>query len=99
MRKSAPAPLPADWVISTEIQINGRNVTVGTELKINGKRGRFRFIKHVKTDKAEWIDVWGGSKGAEQWNSFHIDQVKRVHYKVQHGANLLKQRREADELN
>jgi hypothetical protein len=71
----------ADWEVSYEMQINGRYVEPGTELKITGVRGRFRFIKHVLTATSEWIDVWGGTKHAEQWRSFRTDQVKRVHYK------------------
>lgn len=83
-------PCPnADWVYATEIQINGRNVSAGTELKITGERGRYRFIRQVTTDKGvEWIDVWGGTKGAEQWRSFRLEKVKRVHYKNQTVGNL-----------
>lgn len=71
----------ADWEVAYEMQINGRNVEPGTELKIEGERGRFRFIKHVLTSTAEWIDVWGGPKHAQQWRSFRTEKVKRVHYK------------------
>jgi len=70
-----------DWEVTQEIQINGRYVEPGTELKIKGERGRFRFIKHVLTSTAEWIDVWGGPKNAQQWRSFRTDKVQRVHYK------------------
>jgi len=70
-----------DWEVTQEIQINGRYVEPGTELKIRGERGRFRFIKHVLTSTAEWIDVWGGPKNAQQWRSFRTDKVQRVHYK------------------
>ena len=70
-----------DWEVSHEMQINGRNVEPGTELKISGERGRFRFIKHVTTPTTEWIDVWGGTKYAPAWRSFRLDRVKRVHYK------------------
>lgn len=70
-----------NWEIVDELQINGRNVTPGTELKITGERGRFRFIKHVINGEKEWIDVWGGPKGAESIRSFRPDRVKRVHYK------------------
>lgn len=70
-----------DWEISYEMQINGRYVEPGTELKIEGQRGRFRFMQHVLTATAEWIDVWGGPKGAESTRSFRTDKVKRVHYK------------------
>lgn len=70
-----------DWIISEEIQINGRNVVSGTELSITGERGRFKFIKHVQTPTAEWIDVVGGATGHKAWRSFRSDRVKRVHWK------------------
>jgi hypothetical protein len=84
----------ADWVITTEIQINGRKVSPNTELKIAGERGRFRFIKHVNTGEAEWIDVWGGTKGSETWRSFRVDRVKTVHYKNRTNENLAKEYKE-----
>lgn len=96
MPKRKPAEFPEDWVVSTEIQVHGRHVVPGTELKIAGKRGRFRFIKHVQTSTTEWVDVWGGPVGGEQWGSFHVDKVKRVHSKMQTGKNLLKKRKEQD---
>ena len=84
------APRPnKDWTYETEIQVNGRHVTPGTELKITGERGRYRFIRLVKTEKGvEWIDVWGGPKGAEQWRSFRTEKIRRVHYKNQTVQNL-----------
>jgi hypothetical protein len=83
-------PRPNDnWVYETEIQINGRNVTPGTELKIAGERGRFRFQQQVTNHNGViWIDVWGGPKGMESLRSFRLDRVKRVHYKNQTIANL-----------
>lgn len=89
-KKKVTTPRISDaWDIKTEIQINGRHVVPGTELKISGERGRFRFIKHVVTDKgAEWIDVWGGPKGSENWRSFRPDRVKTVHYKNKTDVNM-----------
>lgn len=89
-------PRPCDsWEILTEIQINGRNVTRGTELKIAGERGRFRFIKYVKTEKGiEWVDVIGGPKGCEVWRSFRPEQVKTVHYKNRTDAAMAAQYKE-----
>ena len=83
-------PKPNDgWVYLTEVQINGRNVSPGTELKITGERGRYRFIKQVTNNSGvTWIDVWGGPKGAENCRSFYLERVKRVHYKNQTTANL-----------
>lgn len=83
-RKKEPAETTGsikDWEITTEIQINGRNVEPGTELKIKGERGRFRFIKYVVAPEGSWIDVWGGTKYAQQLRSFRLDRVARVHYK------------------
>jgi hypothetical protein len=86
--------LDAHWVVNTEIQIHGRKVYPGTELKISGERGRFRFIKHVNTGEAEWIDVWGGTKSSESWRSFRLDRVKTVHYKNRTDHNLAKEYKE-----
>lgn len=73
----------AEWTIKTELQINGRHVSKGTELKIKGERGRFRFVKYVYNPEldVEWIDVWGGPKRTPAMRSFRMDQVQRVHYK------------------
>jgi len=87
-------PRPNDnWIISEEIQVNGRYVSAGTELKIAKERGRFRFVKHVINGAAEWVDVWGGPKGMESLRSFRIERIKTVHYKNQTGENLLKERK------
>lgn len=89
-KKTTLTPGPSDnWEVSTSIQINNRHVEPGTELKIAGERGRFRFIKHVKTETGlEWIDVWGGPNKAEQWRSFRPEKVKTVHYKNRTTSNL-----------
>lgn len=83
-------PKPNDnWIYKSEIQINGRNVVKGTELKISGERGRFRFLQHVTNHNGvEWVDVWGGPKGAENCRSFYLNRIKRVHYKNQTIQNL-----------
>lgn len=70
-----------DWEVTTEIQINGRNVEPGTELKIKGERGRFRFIKYVTSANGSWIDVWGGPKNCPALRSFKLEKVQRVHSK------------------
>jgi hypothetical protein len=91
-KESVPAPpKPNDgWTVLTEMQINGRYVTKGTELKIRGERGRFRFFQYVKTEKGvEWIDVLGALKGsASGFRSFAPDRVKTVHYKNKTDENL-----------
>lgn len=86
--------LDADWEISETRTINGRKVTPGTELKITGERGRFRFIRHVDTGSAQWIDVHGGVKGAEILRSFYESRVKTVHYKNKTDKNLVEEYKE-----
>jgi hypothetical protein len=68
-----------DWVISHEMTINGRHVETGTEVSVKGESGRFRFIKHVKTPKCEWVDVVGGPANAQKFRSFRPEAVKTVH--------------------
>lgn len=96
-RRRRAKPLPTDWVETTEIVVNGRHVTPGTEISIRGERGRFRFIKHVSRPLrgVEWVDVWGGPKGSEQWRSFRPDRVRRVHRVNTTGRNLLAERKTA----
>lgn len=95
-RKPADIPNPnPSWIESEEIQINGRNITKGTEVSIRGERGRFRFMKHVKTDKAEWVDVVGGTTGVRMWRSFEVSRVKTVHRKNKTPENLIKERKNA----
>jgi len=68
------------WEITTEMQINGRNVRPGTELKIQGWSGRYVFIKYVKTEKGkDWVDVWGGARKMESFRSCSLEKVKTVH--------------------
>lgn len=80
-RSNSLEEMHPDWVISKEIQINGRNVVVGTELSITDERGRFKFLQHVQTPTAEWIDVIGGPTGTRMFRSFRSERVKRVHWK------------------
>lgn len=91
-----PVARPNDnWVQEYEITVNGRSVARDTELKISGERGRFRFIKYVKNGEAEWVDVWGGPKGAEAIRSFRPNRIKTVHYKNKTGKNLVKARKDS----
>lgn len=91
-KNAVVVPKPNDnWVITTEMQINGRTVTPGTELKISGMRGRYRFIKHIDTGSTVWVDVWGGPKGSEQWRSCRPEKIRTVHRINQTTANLAKE--------
>lgn len=82
--------------IDTEIIINGRTVSKGTELSIRGARGRFRFVKQVtKDDGTSWLDVWGGPKGHETLRSFRAEQVRTVHRIAVTPVNLARARGKA----
>lgn len=79
-RKKSNINLPADWHEHDHAEANGRHIGPGTEVSIRGERGRFRFLKRVTRDNGlEWLDFWGGPKGAEAWRSFSASQVRRVH--------------------
>lgn len=58
---------------------SGRILTPGVELKIEGERGRFQFIRHVVSGDAEWIDVLGGRVNHEKIRSFRPSRVATVH--------------------
>lgn len=79
-RKKVPTPTtPADWVVSTEFQWNGRHIEPKTQLKINGIRGRMEFVRHVKTPKAEWIDCL--ELDTKRMRAFRPERIKTVHRK------------------
>lgn len=74
-----PKPRPDDWDIHTETQINGRNVSPGTELSFRGKRGRFRFIELVHSPRGSWVTV--AEPKQRNFRSFDLDLVKTIHTK------------------
>lgn len=75
--KAPVKPLPEGWVETFTFSWNNRHIVPGTELSITGQRGRFRFVKHIKTEKTEWIEVLGGKLNV--FRSFHPDKIKTVH--------------------
>ncbi|WNN93706.1 hypothetical protein SEA_CALLINALLBARBZ_56 [Arthrobacter phage CallinAllBarbz] len=76
--------------------VNGRHLAPTTEVSIRGERGRFRFMRAVTSPSgAEWLDFWGGPKGAEQWRSFYPERVRRVHRLKRTGQGLLETKKEA----
>lgn len=70
-----------NWKVFDEVKVNGRILTKNTEFSVKGERGRFRFTQYVVSEKSEWIDCIGGSKGYEKMRSFSPDSVRRVHVK------------------
>jgi len=86
-RKIKTPCLNDDWVYSTEIEINGRKVTQGTELKIKGERGRFLFHHQVDTGETVWVDVFAKT-GAHRF--FYPERIQVVHVKNKTDENLAK---------
>ena len=88
-KETAPAvPRPNDgWIYSTEIEVNGRKVVKGTELKIAGERGRFLFNQQIDTGSVVWVDVYN-NRGAHR--AFYPDRIKVVHVKNKTDVNLAK---------
>jgi len=58
---------------------SGMWIERGQELRISGEMGRFRFVRHVATQAAEWIEVWDSNR---RYRFFRPDRVKRVHRKA-----------------
>jgi hypothetical protein len=70
-------------------EANGRKLVKGTEVKIAGERGRFRFVEAVQTPTGKlWLDFIGGPSGAEKWRSFDPSRVKTVHRVNRTRANI-----------
>lgn len=80
----------ATWTVRTEYKApSGRTLEPGTEVKIIGERGRFRFVKYVQTeDGTEWLDFVGGKGGHECFRAFRPDRIKTVHRIQKTRANL-----------
>lgn len=78
-KAAAVQPLPADWNVTDQAVIHGRNVTPGTPLSISGLRGRVTFLRRVTTSDREWIDVIQPGRGG--WRSFTPDRVRTVHHR------------------
>ena len=70
---------PDGWTVETEIKINGRYLRPGTEFKVAGQSGRFRFTRQVTTPTSTWIDA-RTSDG--RFKSFSPERVKTVHAKT-----------------
>jgi hypothetical protein len=69
-----------EWTRSREYRVNGRTLVAGTEVKIKGERGRFRFYQYVRSSSgSEWLDFVGGPAGHEVFRSFSPDRVQTVH--------------------
>ena len=86
--KAKAQPLPDSWVVTARFRSeSGRWVEKGTELTVNGIRGRVKFVKHVRIvvphDEAqpetltEWIDVIDKHS---HFRSVRPSAIKTVHW-------------------
>lgn len=69
-------PLPEHWQREHHLRVHGRHVYPGTELRITGQRGRFRFESVTRTPRAVWVDVRDKDG---RWRSFSVQQIRTVH--------------------
>ena len=85
-KPSKPRPYPDSWTVEERWQVEtGRWLEPGTEAKIVGEPGRFRFIKAVTVTREDgttsiWLDFMEDQKdGRKAFRSFSPERVKRVH--------------------
>lgn len=83
IKKAKPQPLPVGWVVTERVRSeSGRWIEPGTELTVQGIRGRVKFVKHVKVMaegevQAEWIDVIDRHS---HFRSVRPEKIKTVHW-------------------
>jgi hypothetical protein len=79
--RSKKHPQPSKFTRSYDLTVNGRHIGPGTELSFRVERGRFRFLALVTNEEtgAQWVDV--ACPKTRQVRSFHVTDIKRVHYK------------------
>ena len=70
---------PESWVIETTYRLGTRTLEPGTEVKITGESGRFRFVRAVTTPTSHWLQFIGGTKKHETFRFFYPSRVKTVH--------------------
>jgi hypothetical protein len=77
-RKKAPKPLIDNgFTYESEVLVNGRWLRPGTEFRVRGERGRFRFTRLVTNRSGvSWIDCFGSDR---HYRAFYPDRVARVH--------------------
>jgi hypothetical protein len=70
--------IPQGWTILERYQApSGRWLERGTELKIRGERGRFRFVEYVQNaNGAEWLYVRDRN---QRYRAFRPERVTTVH--------------------
>lgn len=81
------AEFPSHWqIFNTFTMACGTVLEKGDDCKVNGERGTYRFNKHVIAQEdgklVEWVTLYGGNTGQEQWRSVYPNQIKAVKKKL-----------------
>ena len=80
--KTTPPP-PKGWVIENFLYISPQvTLQTGDKCKVKGERGVFTFKRHIVntnfTPVEEWVDVYGGAYGREQYRSMPVNKIKHI---------------------
>lgn len=77
-KKIRERKIPAGWQVAQRYQApSGRWLDKGTECRIRGARGRFRFVEYVQTATGvEW--VWVRDKDS-QYRAFRPERLTTIH--------------------
>ena len=82
-KAKVPVQPPEGWVIENHFTLSPQ-VTLysGDKCRVKGERGVFTFKRHVVNTKfnpiSEWVDVYGGSYGREQYRSLPVERIKHI---------------------
>lgn len=73
-------------VVTDEFQHNGRWMRPGTEITVEGVKGRCRFVRHVRNlnSDSEWIECFSMDK---HFRAFRPERIKTVHHTVRTREN------------
>lgn len=69
-----------------QIQVNGRWLNIDSEVSIQGKRGKFRYIGYSHSSAGKIVlNFIGGTSDHELMRSFYPEQIKTIHNKKKRG--------------
>jgi len=74
---------PAGWIIQTSYRVSPQiELNLDDLCKIRGEQGLFKFKRHVintnVTPPSEWIDLFGGTTGTNQWRSIKPERLQHI---------------------
>ena len=80
--KPVAGPPPGLMVANIYTLPNKVTLETGDKCKVKGELGTFKFQRHVINTNlrphSEWIDLWGGRTGYEQYRSVKVDRIKHI---------------------